>query len=338
MFAEGSYDFSPEFTLTAGIRGFKADNSLYGFSGPAGKTRQASCLPSSDPFYPCINVRLVGSADPKDYKETGETHKVSLAYKIDAARMIYATYSTGFRPGGNDRRLGTPSYLADTLTNFEVGWKTQWMGNHLRFNGALFHEKWAKIQFTLPGANGQNYLLNAPGGAAVYGVESDIGYYAGGLTLSAAGAYIDAHLADDFCNAQGCTPTGTPLPATPKFKGNATARYEWRDLDSKPYVQVSASHQSGTRAALLTSFVNPTVNYLGQTVQQFGYTQAFTTFDFSAGLTFHDIKIEAFIQNAFDTRGILSKAAACGLAECREDGRSYPIKPQLYGLKLSQRF
>ena len=212
------------------------------------------------------------------------------------------------------------------------------MGNHLRFNGALFHEKWAKIQFTLPGANGQNYLLNAPGGAAVYGVESDIGYYAGGLTLSAAGAYIDAHLADDFCNAQGCTPTGTPLPATPKFKGNATARYEWRDLDSKPYVQVSASHQSGTRAALLTSFVNPTVNYLGQTVQQFGYTQAFTTFDFSAGLTFHDIKIEAFIQNAFDTRGILSKAAACGLAECREDGRSYPIKPQLYGLKLSQRF
>ena len=197
LFAEGSYDFSPEFTLTAGIRGFKADNSLYGFSGPAGKTRQASCLPSSDPFYPCINVRLVGSADPKDYKETGETHKVSLAYKIDAARMIYATYSTGFRPGGNDRRLGTPSYLADTLTNFEVGWKTQWMGNHLRFNGALFHEKWAKIQFTLPGANGQNYLLNAPGGAAVYGVESDIGYYAGGLTLSAAGAYIDAHLADD---------------------------------------------------------------------------------------------------------------------------------------------
>ncbi len=336
-FAEGSYDFTPNFTVTAGVRLFHADNTLYGFSGPAGKTRSASCLPTSDTFYPCINVRGTGY-NPKQYKETGETHKVNLSYKIDSSHMVYATYSTGFRPGGNDRRLGTPSYLADTLTNYELGWKTSWFGNKLRFNGAIFHEKWSKIQFTLPGANGQNYLLNAPGGAAVYGIEADLAYRMGGLTLSGSGAYIDAHLADPFCNAQGCTPAGTSLPTTPKFKGNLTARYEWSNLTSKPFVQATAVHQSGTRAALLDKFVYPTVDYTGATVEQFGFTDGFTTLDFSVGVTVSTFKLQAFIQNAFDTRGILSKSAACGLAECRADARVYPTKPQLFGVKVSQRF
>ncbi|WP_226015859.1 TonB-dependent receptor [Novosphingobium sp. FKTRR1] len=332
VFAEENIDITSSLTLTGGIRFFSVDNTLYGFSGIAGLGRRPSrCVATSDSFYPCISVN-------KQYKEQGETHKISLSWKIDPSRMIYATYSTGFRPGGNDRRPGTPSFLADTLTNYELGWKTSWLGNSIRFNGAVFHEKWQKIQFTLPGANGQNYLLNAPGGAEVNGVESDIAYYNGGFSLTGSAAYIDAKLADDFCNARGCTPKGTQLPATPKFKGNVTARYAWNDVSWKPFIQASANHQSGTRAALLDSFVYDTVNYLGQTVSQFGFTKAFTTFDFSAGLSFGDIKLEAYIQNAFDKRGILSKASACGLAECRSNARFYPIKPQLFGIKASQRF
>lgn len=332
IFAEGNYDITPALTLTAGIRGFKVRNTLYGFSGIAGLGRNAArCLPTSDAFYPCISVN-------KAYRETGETHKVSLAWKIDGSRMVYATYSTGFRPGGNDRRPTTPSFLADTLTNYELGWKTSWLGNALRFNGAVFHEKWSKIQFTLPGANGQNYLLNAPGGAEVNGVESDLSYSQGGFSITATAAYIDAKLADDFCNARGCTPKGTPLPTTPKFKGSLTTRYTWKDVSWQPFVQASANHQSGTRAALLDSFVYDTTDYLGNTVSQFGFTKQFTTFDFSAGIQLGDVKLEAFIQNAFDKRGILSKAAACGLAECRADARFYPIKPQLFGFKASQRF
>ncbi|WP_018075630.1 TonB-dependent receptor [Novosphingobium nitrogenifigens] len=331
LFGEGSWDITPHLTLTAGIRGFHVNNSLYGFSGIGATGRKASCAPTSDAFYPCISVN-------KDYQESGETHKASLAWKITPRQMIYFTYSTGFRPGGNDRRAGTPSYQADRLTNYELGWKTTWFNNHIRFNGALFRENWSKIQFSLPGANGQTYLLNAPGGAVVMGVESDAGYYNHGFSLTGSMAYIDAHLDDDFCNSRGCTPKGTQLPATPKFKMNATARYEWRDSPHKPFLQGTVSHQSGTRAALLDSYVYPATNYLGETVNQFGYTGAFTTFDFSAGAYFKTLKVEAFITNAFDTRGILSKAAACALAECRADARVYPTKPQQFGLKLSQRF
>ena len=45
---------------------------------------------------PC--VRLNGKTD-----ENGGTPKFTLAYKFDEERMIYATYSEGFRPGGVNR-------------------------------------------------------------------------------------------------------------------------------------------------------------------------------------------------------------------------------------------
>lgn len=337
-FAEGSYDLSDQLTLTAGIRGFKVNNSLYGFSGIAGAARRASCIATDDTYYPCINIydSAANPAAGKNYRQTGETHKVSLAFKFDPTHMLYATYSTGFRPGGVNRRLGQPSYLADRLSNYEIGWKTTWLAGHLRWNGALFHEYWKDIQITLPGQNGQNYLLNA-GSAIVDGVETDVGYYTGGFNFNWSSALINARTNAYFCTSV-CTPPDTQLPATPHFKTNATARYEWRDAKLKPYIQATASHQSGTRAALLDNFVNDTQNYLGETVKLFGYTQAFTTFDFAAGLWINDIKIEAFINNAFDSRGILSKQAACGLVECRQNARVYPTKPQLFGLKISQKF
>jgi hypothetical protein len=118
---------------------------------------------------------------------------------------------------------------------------------------------------------------------------------------------------------------------------NATARYEWRDSPHKPFLQGGVA-QSGTRAALLDSYVYPATNYLGETVNQFGYTGAFTTFDFSAGAYFKTLKVEAFITNAFDTRGILSRLLPAPLRNAVADARVYPTKPQQFGLKLSQRF
>jgi len=331
LFAEGNFDILSNLTLTAGIRGFKVESALYGFSGITGLARRPDrCVPAPG-RYPCVSV-------DKKYKETGETHKVSLAWKVTPRHMVYATYSTGFRPGGNDRRPTTPSYKADTVTNYEVGWKTSWGG--LRFNGAAFYETWKDIQFSLPGENGQTYLLNAPGGASVKGIEADVSWRSGGLALTAAGAYIDAKLDDDFCaRANDCTPKGTRLPATAKFKGSATARYTLDLGETQPFVQGVVNYQGGTRAGLLDSDTLPAPDPItGVIREQFGFTKGFATFDFSAGIKIGDGSIEAFIENAFDKRGILSKTASCGLTECNANARLYPIKPQLFGIKFGQRF
>ena len=73
---------------------------------------------------------------------SGTTPKVTLTYKFDDQRLVYATYSEGFRPGGVNRVGAAATYAADTLKNYEIGWKTTWFDNHLRFNGAIFQEDW----------------------------------------------------------------------------------------------------------------------------------------------------------------------------------------------------
>ncbi|MDB5714121.1 MAG: TonB-dependent receptor [Sphingomonadales bacterium] len=328
-FGQASYDILPTVTFTAGIRGFIAKNTLTGFSGFASNAVDAGCtLPVTQS---CVTVDKV-------YDQSGETHKANLTWQIDPEHMVYATYSTGFRPGGNNRRAGVNSYDADTIDNYEVGWKTSWFDHALRLNGAAFYEKWKKLQYGLApaGSVGVVNIYNA-GNARIYGVEADAQLKLGGLTLSGSGSFIDAKLTTDFCQigtdgnpdcAAGLTaPKGTRLPVQPKYKGNATARYEFDMGEAKPFLQANMLYQSGVR------------NFLGLPDNNaVGNTRQFTTFDFSGGATISGVSFQLFIQNAFDKRGILSRNTFCTPSYCGANARSYPVKPQQFGIRLSQRF
>jgi iron complex outermembrane recepter protein len=81
--------------------------------------------------------------------EKGATLKFNLSYKFTDTVLVYATYSRGFRPGGVNRVGDLPPYRADYLGNYEMGWKTQWLDNCLRFIGAVFRENWKDFQFSL---------------------------------------------------------------------------------------------------------------------------------------------------------------------------------------------
>ena len=333
IFAEGTFDITDTLKLTAGIRGFEAKSSLFGFSGFNRNALAANCLPTSATNRPCDNV-------DKKYKETGETHKVNLSWEVTPEKMIYATYSTGFRPGGNNRRPGILPFKSDTLTNYEIGWKTSWLDRKLRLNGAVFYEEWKDLQFGLVpvGNNGVTNTYNA-GDARIYGAEGDFALSLGNLTLSGSGTYIDAKLTTDFCQVDAtgnivCTvgvapaaPKGTRLPVQPKFKGSLTARYEFPLGSNDAFLQSSVNHQGGTRSFLTDA-----------DFAAVGGTRGFTTFDFSAGTGFGQWTIEAFIQNAFDKRGQLGLNTACSTTICGAYSRVYPIKPQIFGLKLGTRF
>ena len=330
-FGEVYYKITPDLTLAGGIRGFKARNTLKGFSGFQSTALDAGCsIPIS--VGSCVSV-------DKTYKESGETHMVRLNWQVDTDRMVYATYSTGFRPGGNNRRPGVNPYKADTIDNFEIGWKTSWLNRKLRFNGSIYYMKWNDLQYTLApiGSIGVVNIYNS-GDADIKGAEFTFEYKVGGLTLSGSGTYTDAKLTTDFCaiNAQqnvDCTagpvaaPKGTRLTVQPKFKGTATARYDFDLGGHESFVQGSVLQQGGARQFLAVA--DDAV---------VGRTKAFTTFDFSAGIKFGELSFAAYIQNAFDKRGIASKNTFCATTYCGIYARSYPIKPQLFGMKVSQRF
>ena len=214
IFGELSFDITDKLTATGGVRYFEAENSLEGFfgfgdgfsgSGKYGETlcsfarwRRARRPSSWVPFVnqtgtaPCTN--LDRRVDEKD-----TIGKVNLAYKFDDERMMYATWSRGYRPGGINRVGTVPPYLSDFLTNYEVGWKTTWAGNRFRWNGALFSQKWEDFQFSFLGQNGLTIIQNA-NQARINGLEMDVTWaVGGGLVLNGGVAFIDSELTEDYC-------------------------------------------------------------------------------------------------------------------------------------------
>lgn len=336
-FAEGSFEPLNGLKITGGIRYFKANNTVYGFSGVATASRAKTCtIPFPDQRFSCVNTDI-------KFKGSGETHKVSAAWEIDSSKMVYATYSTGFRPGGGNRIAPNNPYQADTLTNYEVGFKTTW-GNNFRLNGAFYYEVWDGVQYgVVPfGFQGAGVTLNA-GKARVYGTEMDFDWKLGGLTLSGSGAYNDAALSEDFCKldpvlrvaqlascplpAQIAAAKGTRLPRQPRFKGQFSARYEMPMGSFKSFAQGTMYAQTNS-----TSDLDVYKNSL------LGNTAGFVSFDFSAGVKKDDWTATFFIQNIFDRRGELSKNTFCSIEYCASSSRTFSIKPQYFGLKFSRRY
>jgi outer membrane receptor protein involved in Fe transport len=333
VFGEASFDITERLTLTGGLRLFRAENTLRGFSGFAFNIDD--CFGPATAGGPCDNI-------DKSFEEESETHKVSLSYDIDDDRMIYATYSTGYRPGGVNRRAGIVPYVADTLSNYEAGWKTMWLDRRLRFNGAVFVQEWEDLQMALSplGSAGVTNLYNA-GSAEIMGVEVDFSYSVGGLTLSGSGAYVDAELTSDFCafddlgnsvcepGVDPAAPSGTQLPVQPKLKATATARYDFTLGSWESFVQGTVLHQSETRPYLLTSDFESSGG---------SNTDGFTTFDLSAGGALNDLGLEFFLHNVFDERGVLTLNTSCAPTFCGPFARVYPTQPRIFGVRLSQRF
>jgi len=327
VFAQADFKILNNLTLTGGIRGFNYRSTLFGFSGSAGSVRKLNC--GSTYNTSCVNIDKLA-------KGSGETHKVSLSWQVTPDKMVYATYSTGFRPGGANRPVGFAPYDPDTLDNYEVGFKTSWFDRKLRLNVAAYHEVWKGIQYNLPGANGVGSYVNA-GNARVNGMEYDLTARLHGFSLTAAGAYNDAKLTTPFCNLPNgvlrCdlginAPAGTRLPLQPKFKQTTTARYDFRAGATDLYAQISMLNQTNSTNLLRTRDQNI-----------LGINDGFTTFDgaFGGKLT-NNMTFEFFIQNMFDKRGILSRNQQCVLVTCLRNARDYPIKPQQFGIKVGQRF
>lgn len=350
VFGELSYDLIPDtLTATVGGRYFRADNSLGGFYGfsrgfsPNSSYGEAGCI-SPTPYRgaPCLDFN-------KNVKETGSLGKVNLTWNISPTKMIYATRSEGYRPGGINRRGSLPPYKSDYLTNYELGWKTTWMNNRLSFNGSVFQEDWKDFQFSILGANGLTEIRNA-NQARVRGMETELNWAATyNLQLSGGLAYYDAKLTANYCGYTDATgkpvtdcatpqaPKGSQLPVTPKFKGNLVARYTWDVGENEAYLQGAVVHV-GKRRSDLRTLENGLV----------GDLPAYTTLDLSAGYNWSSFKINVYVNNVFDKRAALYKYTECAEAVCAAhgvvpqypNGQVYTVtnQPRTIGVRFTQDF
>jgi iron complex outermembrane recepter protein len=354
-FGEVSYDILPNLTLTGGLRVFDSVNSLEGFfgfgAGYSSHTGVSQCFaPPSEPGDPCTNLN-------KAVTDTGETHKVNLAWHIDDDHMVYATYSTGFRPGGINRRGTVPPYQPDTLDNYEVGWKTAWFQNHLRFNGALFHDVWNNFQYSVLGLNSFTEIHNA-GEAVINGMESDVDWLVDDhLSFAGSASVIDSNLTTKLCgvtnpvtdqNVNQCpgpddpyppwAPANTQMPVSPKYKGNITGRYQWNLGNLLAHVQASLSGQSASQPDLRIEVPNPVTGVETPIRSALGKQPGYMTVDFTAGIEQDSWHAEFFIENAFDSYGDIFTYAECTTQICEHEPYITPITPRTFGIKFGQKF
>jgi len=388
LFGEASWDIVPKVTLTGGGRLFRYDNSLIGFFGfgrnpaffqgaddnpppnPANSSRTgvAACytasgdtlrnsqlngtdltlLPAVVPGSPCTNLAdfIDGKLVPKRAKGHGFTHRVNAQWKPQENLMFYATWSRGFRPGGINRRADVPPYDPDYLTNYEIGWKTSF--GPLRWNGAIYHEVWKKFQFAFLGANSFTEIHNGKD-ARVNGIETDVSYVHGGLTLNASAAYTDAKTKGNICtdgldtdpNCAGpddfiAAPSGTRLPVTPKFKGAATARYSWPAwANVKAHVQGGISYQSSAPSSIRTLIALVGTGELVNPNEFQGKIRSAALVDLFAGLDWPKYSVEVFGTNIFDKRNDLSRFTACG--SCTR-ALVVPGRPRTIGVRMGYKF
>jgi outer membrane receptor protein involved in Fe transport len=348
IFGELAYDVTDKFTVTAGVRPYWYNNSLRGFFGFSenydaltgfgsgeGATGQNCLAGQSYADAPCVDLN-------KSVSGSGETHKVNLSYKIDPDKLAYFTYSTGYRPGGINRNANFGGYGADTLTNFELGFKSSWLQHALRFNVALYDEDWNNFQYSFLGPNSLTIIENAPA-ANIKGLETEMDYrpvkqltFSGGFTLT------DAKLVGNLCNTVGvpCTaatsaaPSGTELPYTPAFKGNITGRYTWDMWGWDGHVQSSLLYQTRNHVGLRTA-----------DNQQLGSMPAYATVDLTAGIEKNNLSLELYVKNLFDERGQVNRYTSCTTSICTaivpgipQGIYVIPTQPLTVGLRLSQKF
>ncbi len=349
LFFDTSYDLNDSWTVTGGIRLFDYRSTVVGFFG-YGPLYGDLVTPRPTGEQQCIagTVGTVGTGRPCnniDKKSSGDdyTHKLNVTYKLDESRLFYATWSTGFRPGGINRNPAREPYTPDFLTNYEIGWKTSWLDHRLRLNGAIFQEKWNDAQFGVAGLNAITEIINA-GRAKIKGIEADVQWRVGaGLTLSGSATYLDAKLTTNSCNyfnsqfdcsipgPNGETnstlaPSGTRLPVSPRFKMNAIARYDFSFGALDAHVQGAAVYQGASTASLTVA-----------DAQALGKQPGYVSVDLTAGVGRDRWSLELFIENALDKRGQVVRYAGCAPSVCTPIN-VLSIRPRTIGLQFGQKF
>jgi iron complex outermembrane recepter protein len=379
IFGQLNWDIGSGWGATVGIRGYHYDNSLQGYYGYSANYQQVigsasgmlSCGPPGGPpstsyapfhFAPCTNLNT-GVSD------TGHTEAATLSYKFDPDRMAYFTFSTGFRPGGVNRVYDAdihaiyPPYKSDELKNYELGWKTQWFDERLRFNGALFWEEWKNFQFSYLGPNSVTVVQNAAS-ARSRGVEGNLEWAATSkLLFTGSATFLDAKLTQNFCGTTtlvfptSCSnqlsgsanspiefydgtvvkgpfaPAGTRLPGTPRLKLNIVSRYTQPLGDFDAYGQAAVVYQDASVPLLFPAFYQ--VGPEGQ--QHLGELPPYTLLNLAAGVRHNGARLEVRVENVVNTLGELTRFSACTPTTCNQP-YVIPVQPRTVWVQFGQKF
>jgi iron complex outermembrane receptor protein len=276
--------------------------------------------------------------------ESGFVPKLNATWFWAADKMLYATYSEGFRQGGgNGGRRGTvfapgslyASYQSDNLTNYEIGSKNTLFDGRLTLNATFYHMVWDDIQIETEDPQPGFFALgivNFPQ-AEIDGIEADAHWaVTQNLTLSGSLGYNDASLSKDatlFPDTKGerTAVNGTRLPLMPKWKYSLTGRYDFNSTlwGAQPFL-VGTWTYNGDTVNSLAGFQS-SVNQAAARV-----TPSFSLVNLRFGLDAAGWSAALFIDNLFD------EYAPVFFSERYTQARATVLPPRTFGINFRKEF
>lgn len=154
--------------------------------------------------------------------------KFSIDYMGIENVLIYASMSEGFKSGSFNSLAYTEDQAVQALDpelarQYELGLKSQWWDNRLRFNAVAFNIDYQDLQTFLTDSSGQIIVENA-GEATSQGIEVEMTLLpVDGLELSATYSYLDATY--DEYNSGGEDYSGNQLTRAPKNSYTLSSSY-----------------------------------------------------------------------------------------------------------------
>ena len=308
FFTNGTYKFNDTFHLTGGVRYAKNDQ----------KFRQISfglIVPTAD---------VPGTSD-----EDVVTYSLSPEWHLGDDTMVYARVATGYRAGGPNVFLpGVPPMVdSDSMTNYEIGFKSSVAGGSVQLEAAAFYMDWEDIQLGVAFPNGTSGLANA-GSAESKGVEGSLNWLASEhLTLGVTGAYTDAKLTSDTPNG---AEDGDRLPGTPEWSGSLFADYDFESVQNLDWKFGGLIRYVGDRISSPSSQPNSVS------------ADSYLTLDLNAGVTIGDRwTIRAYARNVTDEDGDITRSlsiANSSLIGGPQFISVVPVQPRTFGLGVDVAF
>uniref|UniRef100_UPI00258FC95F TonB-dependent receptor n=1 Tax=uncultured Massilia sp. TaxID=169973 RepID=UPI00258FC95F len=305
VFADGVLHLAPRLDLTMGAR-YTRD-------------RKRASLVRTDQLRPTASFSVQGLSH--EWSEV--TPRVVLGWTPRTGLLAYLSATRGFTSGGynadasSSAAFRTP-FDPETVNNFELGLKSQWLQNRLRLNASLFRMKYRDKQELVNNTlTGILTIVNA-GRASVDGSEVELAYKAASwLDLSASAAWLDGRY-DRFAVAT-VNNTGNPLSNAPRRQAGVAANLSY---------PVSFGHLVGAASyAWKDSYNTGAANDPNLQLPAYGLA------NMSAGVESPDRswRLLAWIKNANDTTYLLTRSTQVVRAR-------YAGEPRTFGLSLTGRF
>ena len=225
------------------------------------------CFNLNDPDPQNVNENNLGPYQPglftASLNEDNISWRVGLDYNVNPDLLLYANVARGYKAGGFGNINAAIDFqfrpaVQESITNYEVGFKSTLADGMMTFNGAAFYMDYQDKQLRTKDINpifGIIDALNNVPESHILGFELDANVTPGpGWNFGAAFTYLSSEI-DTYSgiSAAGVVAdfAGTVIPFTPEYQIGVNGRYEW-DISTNvsAFVAGQLTYSSETWAAI----------------------------------------------------------------------------------------